>query len=141
MIGKIALCAALSLAVFAATAWWALEAGGVAVVSTARADGSLRETHVWYAELDGALWVEAGTPENPWYRDVQRTPTLRFTAEERSGHYHVHPDPDPARRRTLRSRLRAKYGWRDRFVGLLVDSEQSVPVRLEPVGAPPEPIL
>ena len=52
---------------FVAVTWWVLEAGGVAVIETRSPDGMLRSTHVWYAEPDGELWLEAGTPENPWY--------------------------------------------------------------------------
>jgi ABC-2 type transport system ATP-binding protein len=53
---------------------WALESGGVAVLETETADGTVRSTHIWYAEPDGELWVEAGTPENGWYLDIQKDP-------------------------------------------------------------------
>ena len=63
---------------FVALAWWVLESGGVARIETTAADGSLRETHVWYVVRDGELWVEAGTPENSWFVDVQREPGVVF---------------------------------------------------------------
>jgi hypothetical protein len=33
----------------------------------------------------------------------------------------------------VRSLLREKYGWADRWVGLLQDTSQAVPVRLDPL--------
>lgn len=56
-----------ALAVFRLVTWWALETSGVPVIETRTPDGTLRSTHVWFAELDGELWLEAGTPDNPWF--------------------------------------------------------------------------
>jgi hypothetical protein len=122
----------LSLAVaFVAITAWALEAGGVAIVTTRTADGHERRTHVWFVEEDGVVWLEAGTPENPWYVDLARSPELALA---RSGaapaRHRAHAVPERSAR--VRAQLRAKYGWRDRWVGLFVDSSRSLAVRLEP---------
>lgn len=109
---------------------WALESSGVAVIETRAADGTFRSTHVWYAAPDGELWLEAGTPENSWFRDVQTNPTLSFAAGRRSGRYVVDRIPNPAGHEKIRSLLRAKYGLRDWWVGLLTDTSGSIAVRL-----------
>jgi len=131
---------AATLVAFAATTWWALEYGGVAIIETQAPDGSLRSTHVWYAEPDGQLWLEAGTPENAWFQDVRRHPLLTFTADGRSGRFIAEPiDPSSGHDR-IRALLREKYGLRDWWVGLLVDTSRSVAVRLVPApsgGAEP----
>jgi hypothetical protein len=57
---------------------WALESGGVAVVVTTTAEGEPRETHVWFAERDGALWIEAGAPGNGGYVDATKSTPVRF---------------------------------------------------------------
>ncbi len=133
----IALSAAVGLLVaFAATTWWALESDGVAVIETLARDGSVRSTHVWYAEPDGELWIEAGTPENPWFEDLPRNATLTFTADRRSRPYTATPVDDAAGHARIRALLREKYGVRDWWVGLLVDTTRSVAVRLEPEGPP-----
>jgi hypothetical protein len=88
---------------------------------------------VWYAEPGGELWLEAGTPENPWFRDIQTTPELGFTSDGRSGRYVAHPVGAADGHRRIRALLREKYGFRDRWVGLLVDTSHSVAVRLVPV--------
>jgi hypothetical protein len=121
------------VAAFLGTTWWALESGGVAVLETRAPGGGLRSTHVWYAEPNGELWLEAGTPENAWFEDVRRDPTLRFRAEGRSGRYLAQPLEEPGAHARIRSLLRRKYGLRDRWVGLLVDTSRSVAVRLVPV--------
>lgn len=118
--------------VFAATTWWALESGGVAVVETRTHDGSLRSTHVWFVEPDGGLWIEAGTPQNPWFLDVQRHPVLSFRADGSTGRYAARAIATPAAHDRIRGLLREKYGFRDVWVGLLVDTSGSVAVELTP---------
>jgi len=118
------------LVVFAATTWWALEASGVAIIQTVAPDGSLRETHVWFVEPDGELWLEAGSPENPWYLDVQQNPSLKLRADDLVRDAVARPSSGTEARERIRSQLRQKYGLRDWWVGLLVDSSQSVAVEL-----------
>jgi hypothetical protein len=113
---------------------WALEAGGVAVIATHAPGGELRSTHVWYAESAGELWLEAGTPENSWFTDAQRDPRITFSAEGRSGDYLAEPVYDSEAHTRMRSGLSEKYGWRDRWLGLFVDTTHSVAVRLIPVA-------
>ena len=125
-----------SLAVLAGLAGitgWALESGGVAVIETETPTGAPRRTHVWYAEPDGELWLEAGTPENPWFTDVQRTPFLRFETEASEGRYAVRPIDDPSGHERIRTLMREKYGLRDRWVALLFDTSRSLAVRLVPL--------
>jgi hypothetical protein len=123
----------VSLAVFGLVTGGALEWSGVAVIETRAADGTLRSTHVWFAEPDGELWLEAGTPDSPWLEDIQHDPTLSFSAARRSGQYAAHPLVGPSGHEKIRSLLRQKYGVRDWWVGLLVDTSGSVAVRLSSV--------
>jgi len=125
---------AAGLAAFAGLTYWALESGGVAVVETRAPDGAPRSTHVWYVEPEGELWVEAGTPENGWYVDAQRDPRVGFSADGRSGHYVAERIDEPGAHQRIRALLREKYGLRDRWVGLLVDTSRSIAVRLVPAS-------
>lgn len=128
--------AAVSVA-FAAITWWALEWSDVAIVQTHTPEGNARSTHVWYAEDAGELLLEAGTPENPWFRDVLRNPELVFDAGGGPRSYRAEPIREASGHERIRSLLRAKYGLRDWWVGLLVDTSRSVAVRLEgPAAAP-----
>ncbi len=130
---KLLLIAIASLLIaFGATTWWALESGGVAVIETRNPQGGVRSTHVWYAEPDGSLWLEAGTPENPWFQDIQQNPELEFSTEGHSGSYIARVVDEPSGHGRIRTLLREKYGFRDRWVGLLVDTSRSVAVELSP---------
>ncbi len=120
------------VAAFGATTWWALESSGVAVIETRTPRGDTRSTHVWYTEPSEQLWLEAGTPENPWFQDIQQEPVLTFRADGRSARYAARPVHGPSGHTRIRSLIREKYGFRDRWVGLIVDTSRSVAVQLLP---------
>lgn len=126
--GRLGLGLLALLLAFAATTWLALEASGVAIVETRAPDGTARRTHVWSVEHDGATWLEAGKPENPWFADVRRDPRLRITRDgaTRDAVAEVVPEASPA----IRAALRARYGWRDAWVQMLVDANRASAVRL-----------
>ena len=130
---KIVLIAVAALAVaFVGTSWWVLESGGVAVIGTQTPEGGARSTHVWYVEPDGELWLEAGRPENGWFLDVQKSPAVEFESDGRTLRYIAQPvEGEPARSR-IRSLIREKYGFRDRWVDLILDTSRTVAVRLIP---------
>jgi hypothetical protein len=120
---------------FVAITWFALESGGVAIVETRAAGGSIRSTHVWFVEPEGELWLEAGSRQNSWFEDLGRDSRLSLLAEGRAGSYIATHLDDPEIRARIRALLREKYGLRDRWVGLFVDPSQALVVRLDP--APP----
>jgi hypothetical protein len=120
-----------SIVAFAVTTWSALESGGVAIVETQTAEGTTRSTHVWYAEPDGELWLEAGTPENPWFLDLRQNPALVLRIAGHTTRYVAHPIQDLSGHTRIRSLMREKYGLRDRWVSLIADTSQSVAVRLQ----------
>jgi hypothetical protein len=122
----------LLLLVFAGLTWWALESSGVAVLETQRPDGSTRSTHVWHVTHNGMIWLEAGTPENAWFQDVEGSPGVVLRLEGRSAEYLAERVRESSGHATIRTLLREKYGFRDWWVGLLFDTSRSVAVRLIP---------
>jgi len=112
--------------------WWALESGGVAILESQTSDDTVRSTHVWYAEANGALWVEAGTPQNAWFLDVQADPEIFLYTSEGSGEYIAEIIPGDAAHQRIRSLLREKYGFRDWWIGAIFDTSQSIAVRMAP---------
>ena len=117
---------------FVATTWWALESGGVAVIETLTSEQQIRSTHVWYVESDGEVWLEAGSPENAWFRDLRTSSTVTFEADGSVSRYSAQPVDDPSAQGRVRALIREKYALRDLWVGLLIDASRSVPVRLLP---------
>jgi hypothetical protein len=112
---------------------YVLESGGVGIVATRQADGEERSTHVWPARIDGVLWLEAGTPENGWYVDVQSTSEVWLDYEGVRAKYRAVPVLDVGAQRRLRAAIHDAFGWRDSWVGIWVDSGGSIAVRLDPL--------
>ncbi len=131
MARRLLLLGAVLLAAFLLVTYWALESSEVARITTYPAGGEPRTTHVWVAELDGDPWLEAGTPENAWYRDVLEDPRLRLEFEGAAAR-EFRAQTVPGRSGDVRAALRARYGWRDRWVGMFVDASRSLAVRLDP---------
>jgi hypothetical protein len=125
---------ALALA-FGAVTWYALESSDVAILRTRGGDGALLETHVWPAEDAGVVWLEAATPERSWLRHVEANPEIELVHGGAARRYRALPDPGPEGHARIRRLLRAKYGWRDWWVGLLQDTSRSVAVKLVASGS------
>lgn len=131
--------AALALGIFALVTAMALEGNEVVQLRTLGPDGSARTTRVWIADADGAEWVEAAAPDRPFLADIARDPQVEL----------VRGDDVQPRRATvvggaeghekIRALLRDRYGWADRWVGMLTDTSQSLAVRLDPAPAADEP--
>ena len=131
---RLALVVATALVLaFAIATWWALEADGVAAIETHSSDGTIRSTHVWYVEPNGELMLEAGSPENGWFKDVQHNPLLSFSVNGTSARYIARPIAGAPAHERIRSLIREKYGWRDWWVGLIVDTSRSIAVELSPM--------
>ncbi|MEW6271433.1 MAG: nitroreductase/quinone reductase family protein [Thermodesulfobacteriota bacterium] len=127
----------LVVAGFAAVTLAALEGKEVAVLRTSPGEGAARETRVWVAEHEGALWVEAATPERDFYRDLLDSPQAELVRGGARQAVLARPQPGEDGHALVRSLLAAKYGWADCWVGLLQDTSRSVAVRLDrdPAGA------
>jgi hypothetical protein len=123
-------------AAFGATTLVALEGKDVAVLHTRDDTGGARRTRVWVAESDGALWVEAATPERGFYRDLLQRPEIDVEHAGRAQRMIARAEPGDAGHRRIRALLRDKYGWADRWVALLQDTSRSVAVRLDPAPPP-----
>jgi len=124
--------AALAAAAVAALAFtlWALESSEVATLVTVRPDGAARETHVWWAEHEGALWLEAATPERDWLAEATAAGEVELVRDGRRERFRVERRDGSEAHDRVRALLRAKYGLRDRWVALLQDTSRSVAVRL-----------
>ena len=110
----------------------ALESGEVAVLYTRTADGSWRATRVWVADDDGRPLIEAASPDRPFHRDIERDPNVELERDgaRRPLRATVLAQPDGHRR--IRAALRAKYGWKDWWIGWLADTSESLAIRLGP---------
>jgi len=114
--------------------YFAVEGHDVVVLRTQPAGAPARRTRIWIAEDGGVPWIEAANPERAFYADLLEDPNVaieRATGEVEA--YRATPFPDAAGHRKIRDLLQRKYGWADRWVGMLVDTSRSVAIRLDPV--------
>ena len=100
----------------------------MAVIETRAPDGTTHATHVWTVERDGALWLEAGSPTNAWFADLTRDPHLRLRMDGATRDAVAEIVPEASAE--IRAALRAKYGWRDAWIQMLVNANRSTAVRV-----------
>ncbi len=123
------------IAVIAGITFVATEGAEVVVLSTRGPNGTTRKTRVWVADLDGAAWVEAANPERDFYADLQRNPTVSMERNGETRPYIAKVFPGAEGNQRIRALLREKYGWADWWLQQLVDTSQSIAVRLDaPTG-------
>jgi hypothetical protein len=106
----------------------ASESGEVVVLHTKEGGGETT-TRLWVVDRDGAPWLRSGAGESGWYRRLAADPAI---ALERGGErFDCVAEPQPQLRDEINAQMAAKYGWRDRVIGLLVGSrDDAIPVRL-----------
>ena len=132
---RILLGTVLGIAVlFVAVSLLALEGREVVVLRTFDAQGQPRETRTWIADEDGSAWVEAANPERPFLQQLQSHPDIEL---RRGGTVHrcrAVATSNPEGHQRIRRLLAAKYGWADRWIGLLTDTSGSLAIRLDCEG-------
>jgi hypothetical protein len=128
---RLALAIALAVVALGVVTLVALEGREVVVVVTTDASGKSRRTRTWIADDDGVPIVEAANPERPFLVDLRRAPDLVL---ERGGarfacRAEILPNPEGHER--VRRLLAFRYGWADRWIGLVADTDASLGVRLD----------
>lgn len=136
--GRRLLVAAVALtAAFGAVTLVALEGRSVAVLRTSSAGGEDHRTRVWFAEHDGALWIESATDARPFYLDLQKQPELAmelmgppWARNVKIVRGRAELVPEPGGHDRIRTLLREKYGWADAWIAMLQDTSGSRAVRV-----------
>ena len=117
---------------FAAVTLIALEGREVVQLRTVTPEGSVRRTRTWVADADGAMWVEAANVQRPFLLDLGAHPDIELVRGGTVLPVRAVAVPGLDAHRKIRSLLAEKYGWADRWIGLLADTSHSEAVRLEP---------
>jgi len=126
---------------FGATTWAALESSEVVVLRTFDAAGEPADSRVWIADDEqGNAWIEAAEPEKPFYLRLVARPEIELVRRGRQIAVRAVPVPGDDGHQRIRAMLATKYGWRDRWIGLLVDTSRSVAVRIERTAADADPL-
>ncbi len=120
-----------AVVLFAAITLVALEGREVVVLRTVDQQGNVRETRTWVADEDGHAWVEAANAERPFLRHVQANPTAEIKRGGAAHQCHAVAVANPEGHERIRRLLAEKYGWADRWIGLLTDTSGSLAIQLD----------
>ena len=108
----------------------ALESGDVIEVETWNSESKTpRLTHIWYVNREQTLLLEAGTPENPWVKDLSEGSKIYLRGDGMDGEYNVQLVPSPEAHLEIRTLMRNKYGWRDKWISTLFDVGNSFMIK------------
>lgn len=118
-------------AFFAVVTLAALEGGEVVVLRTFDERRAARETRTWVADEEGAALIEAANPERPFLLNIRKNPEIEMQRAGAVHRCHAVPLPNPDGHQRIRRLLAGKYGWADRWIGLLTDTTGSLAIRLE----------
>ena len=119
------------VAAIAGITFFATEGPEVVVLLTRGENGTPRKTRVWVADADGATWIESATPDREFLADIRRNPMVQLERYGELRPYLARALPGPEGHDRIRALLREKYGWADWWLQQIVDTSQSVGVRLE----------
>jgi hypothetical protein len=116
---------------------WERHAGRDTVtVVTTNPDGSLRDTTVWIAVLDGEAYLRTGGTR--WGDNAEREPAVALRVDEEEIRLRAEPVADPDLRARVEAAFRAKYGFQDRLSSLFRFGETRI-FRLLPRDAAAAP--
>jgi hypothetical protein len=108
----------------------ALEGREVVTLVTRDASGASRATRTWVVDDGDGILVEAAHAERPFFRHLLVHPEVEMRGGGRAAHCRAVALPNPDGHARVRQLLAEKYGWADRWVGLLTDTSASIAVRL-----------
>ena len=105
---------------------------GEVVVLTTRDSGGEAETRLWVIDQDGAQYLRA-QPGSGWYGRLAAAPAVSMERDGVKSAYVA--ETRPTEGSAVNDAMRAKYGWRDVIIELLLGGRaDAVAVRLNPAG-------
>jgi hypothetical protein len=115
---------------FGAITLLALEGGEVVTVRTQDKGGAVRETRTWIVDEAGGSWIEVASPTRPFFWDLLANPDFELWRGGRWQRCRALVAGNPQGHVRIRKLLAAKYGWKDRWIGMLADTRGSVALRI-----------
>jgi hypothetical protein len=108
----------------------ALEGGEVVILRTKAKGGVVHETRTWIVDDADGAWIEAASPTRPFLWDVVANSQVEVWRDARWQRCHAMVAANPAGHERVRRLLARKYGWKDRWIGLLADTSESIGLRI-----------
>ena len=106
--------------------------GEVVTLYTRDAAGGEARTSLWVVDYQGSQYLRAGDRSSGWFDRLRRAPEVRVERGGRAATYQAVPTPELTP--TIDALMAEKYGFADRFVGIIRDPAQSMAVKLVPAS-------
>jgi len=129
---QIILVLGILLAVVAIGSAW-IDEGEVVQLTTYDARAHPHETDLWIVEVDGRRYVRSDLPGADWLDRLTANPEVELQRDSVKERVMARPIDDPAIREAVDRAMTEKYGFLNRFTGILRDEDAVVPVILEPI--------
>jgi hypothetical protein len=132
VVRQIILVLGILLAVVAIGSAW-IDEGEVVQLTTYDARAHPHETDLWIVEVDGRRYVRSDLPGADWLDRLTANPEVELQRDSVKERVLARPIDDPAIREAVDRAMTEKYGFLNRFTGILRDEDAVVPVILEPI--------
>jgi hypothetical protein len=113
-----------------------VDEGEVVTLISQNGSGAYYDTQLWIVDVDGRLYLRAGSPGAQWLARLREHPDVVLKRADQTLAFTALPKDDPQIRATVNERMAAKYGYADRLWGYVGRRGESVPVLLEPRPGP-----
>ena len=106
--------------------------GEVVTLVTKNVDGAAFDTQLWIVQLDGHLYLRAGSSHARWLARLRENPLVTLKRGDEKLPFKAIPQDDPATLNAVNALMAEKYGYADRTLAYIVDRKHSVAILLEP---------
>ena len=126
-----------SLAVVLVVASLAVDEGEVVHLRTVGSDGLEEEADLWIVDLDGVPHLRANSRNATWLTKLRAKPEVRLrrNADREWQLYRAVVVDNPIVRERVEREMQKKYGYVEFLWDWVVDPEESVPIRLDPISS------
>ena len=107
----------------------AAESGEVVVLHTMEKSGGEFTTRLWVVDHEGDVWLRAGSKNSSWLKRMEILPEIII--ERKSDQRSMVATIEPEYKDKINLLMQEKYAWRDSYISLFANREESVPVRLK----------
>jgi hypothetical protein len=111
-----------------------VDEGEVVTLTTVDDQGHSSVTGLWIVEIDGEVYLRAGSREARWLERIRARPVVELTRDGVVQKVRATPIEDAALRNAISWAMREKYGFIDAVLVRIIDHSESVPILLEPLA-------
>ena len=133
MLRYLALAAGAAIVLVVVGVLW-VDEGEVVTLTTLDDQGRSSVTGLWIVEIDGEVYLRAGSRHAKWLERVRARPEVELTRDGVTQKVRATPIEDAALRNAVSWAMRDKYGFIDAVLVRIIDHSEAVPILVEPLA-------